>query len=237
MYLGIDSSTMVGSVALLADDTMVGEYTLNLRRTHSERLMVAIEHLLCMSGVKPDALDAICVAVGPGSYTGVRIGVTTSKTLAWTLGKPLVAVNTLDALARIVPAGLVDAVIAPSVAAKGTLVFGAAYDALGDYPVLMPPEPLDVVEYISRLAKYGRTIIPVGDGYCQHSRLFRAADSAARFFSLPAHSALPRASLVVEVARHRLARGEVSDPRTLAPTYLRIPEAEAVWASKHGTQS
>lgn len=97
--LAIDTSNYVMGVSLIEENTVVGEIITNLTKNHSVRLMPAVEQLLKECNVKPKELDKIVVAAGPGSYTGVRIGVTAAKTLAWSLQIPIVGVSSLEVVA------------------------------------------------------------------------------------------------------------------------------------------
>ncbi len=99
LILAMDTSTMVGGVALLKDGITLGEHILNVRATHSERLMSSVEALMAAADVGPGDLDAIACGVGPGSFTGVRIGVSACKAMAYALSIPIASVPSLDALA------------------------------------------------------------------------------------------------------------------------------------------
>src|ERR1700687_3568189 len=101
--LAVESATLSGGVALLDDDRLVGEITLNIAITHSERLMSAVDRLLADSGLAPADLDGLAVSVGPGSFTGLRVGLATVKALAMALDLPVAPVPTLDALAARLP--------------------------------------------------------------------------------------------------------------------------------------
>jgi tRNA threonylcarbamoyladenosine biosynthesis protein TsaB len=98
--LAIDTSNLIMGIAVLDNGKVLGEYITNLKKNHSIRVMPAIEELMKETGVKPAELDRIVVAKGPGSYTGVRIGVTIAKTLAWTLKKELVGVSSFHRALR-----------------------------------------------------------------------------------------------------------------------------------------
>ena len=97
--LGIDTATMMGSIGLIDDEGAIAEYSLNIRATHSERLMPAIDRLLKDSGIMPKDIDGFAVSIGPGSFTGLRIGLATVKGFAMGCNKPVAAVSTLEALA------------------------------------------------------------------------------------------------------------------------------------------
>ena len=99
MVLGIDTSARTGSVALCDGESLTGEFTLGMERQHSERLMPALDSLLAVSGVGMEDVELIAVARGPGPFTGLRVGITTAKALAYGLGVPAVGVPTLDAIA------------------------------------------------------------------------------------------------------------------------------------------
>src|SRR5574337_850987 len=101
--LAVETSTLAGGAALLDGDRLLGEYTLNIKATHSERLMAAVDRLLQDCGWKPEDLEGLAVAIGPGSFTGLRIGISAIKGLALGLGIPVAAVPTLDALAATLP--------------------------------------------------------------------------------------------------------------------------------------
>src|SRR5207245_8992621 len=101
--LAVETSTMSGGAALLDGERVVGEYTLDVRITHSERLMVAVDQLLSDAGWSAGDLEGLAVAVGPGSFTGPRVGLSTGKGLALALSIPVAAVPTLDAMAALPP--------------------------------------------------------------------------------------------------------------------------------------
>src|SRR5688572_26806657 len=101
--LAVDTSTMAGGVALLEDDRVVGESLLDVRTTHSERLMLAIDRALTDAGWRPASVDGLAVAIGPGSFTGLRIGLAAVKGLALALACPIAGVPTLDAMAAGLP--------------------------------------------------------------------------------------------------------------------------------------
>jgi len=103
LILGIETATMTGGLALLNEERLISEYTLNVRTTHTARLMPALDRVLKDSSVDKSEIGGIAISIGPGSFTGLRIGLATAKGLALGLGVPLVGVPTLDALARNIP--------------------------------------------------------------------------------------------------------------------------------------
>ena len=125
IWLGIDTANTPLSVALVKDGELLIEETSAMAINHSLRAMPAIEELLEQAGLAPADIDAIAVSEGPGSYTGARIGVTIAKTLAWTLGKPLVGVSTLKALAA--NALFFNGLVCPIVDARRGNVYAGVY--------------------------------------------------------------------------------------------------------------
>ena len=97
--LVLDSSGLVASVAIMEDDTLIGEYTINHKKTHSQTLLPMLDEVVKMTETNLDEIDAIAIAKGPGSFTGLRIGSATAKGLGLALNKPIVAVPTVDAIA------------------------------------------------------------------------------------------------------------------------------------------
>jgi tRNA threonylcarbamoyladenosine biosynthesis protein TsaB len=212
--LAVDTSTLAGGVAVLDGERVAGEYLLDVRVTHSERVMVAIDRVLADAGLGIDDLDGVAVAVGPGSFTGLRIGLATVKGLVFARSIPIAAVVTLDALA----AGLAFAElpVVPVVAARRDEVYasrfrwdGARMQREWDY-LAIPPAEL--------VARLDEPAILVGDGaHAIVSPLARLAPVGRRHLS-PA--------VVGQLGRERLARGETVGPAELVPFYLRPSQAE-----------
>ena len=128
--LALESATLAGGAALLDGDVVVGESRTNIALTHSERLMVAVDRLLGDAGWTVKDLEGLAVSVGPGSFTGLRVGIATAKGLAVTLGLPVAPVPTLDALAAILP--FADAPVCPLLDARKGEVYCCLYRWRGD---------------------------------------------------------------------------------------------------------
>jgi tRNA threonylcarbamoyladenosine biosynthesis protein TsaB len=212
--LAIETSTLAGGVALLEGDAVLGEYTLDVRITHSERLLPAIDRLLGDAGWTATDLEGLAVTVGPGSFTGIRIGLSTVKGLALALGIPVAAVPTLDALAAVLPCASLP--VCPVLDARKGEVYCSLYrwsdgEMLRDWDYLaLPPDDL-----ARRLTE---PVILVGNG----ARLI--ASPWARL--APPHRRGPSAGAVGVLGLARLERGEVVRPADLVPLYLRPSEAE-----------
>jgi tRNA threonylcarbamoyladenosine biosynthesis protein TsaB len=212
--LAVETSTLAGGVALLDGERVLGEYLLDVRLTHSERLMPAIDRLLADARWTAASLQGLAVAAGPGSFTGLRIGLSTVKGLAWSLGLAVAAVPTLDALA----AGLPYAAhpVCPVLDARRNEVYCSRYRWDGtsmrrewDY-LALPPDAL--------AARLDEPTIVLGDGAhlvaSHHARL------------APPHRRLPSAATVGVLGRLRFETGEVVSATELSAFYLRPSEAE-----------
>jgi tRNA threonylcarbamoyladenosine biosynthesis protein TsaB len=212
--LAVETSTLSGGAALLDGERVVGEYTLDVRVTHSERLMAAIDQLLSDAGWTARDLDGIAVTVGPGSFTGLRVGLSTVKGLALALAIPVAAVPTLDAMAAMLPYAALP--VCPVLDARKREVYASLYrwDGLGmrrqwEYLALASDE-------LAR--RLNEPVIVVGDGA-------EAIDSAfARRVEPPRRGPAP--AVVGALGRARLARGETVTVADLVPIYLRPSEAE-----------
>jgi tRNA threonylcarbamoyladenosine biosynthesis protein TsaB len=212
--LGVETSTPAGGVALLDGDRVLGEYVLDVRATHSERLMPAIDRLVHDAGWSPRDLEGLAVAVGPGSFTGLRIGLSTVKGLGVALGIPIAAVPTLDAMAASLPWSALP--VCPVVDARKGEVYCCLYRVDGsrvrrewDYLALRPAD---------LAARLDEPVLLVGDG----------AGSVASpwVHRVPPPRGLPSPATVAWLGRQRLAAGDVVAPADLVPIYLRPSEAE-----------
>lgn len=222
--LAIDSSSMTGSVALLEDEALVGEYLLSLKRTHSERLFPALDALLTQTGTDIAEIDLLAVAVGPGSYTGLRIGLGTAKGLSFALGKPIVGVSTLSALAGTLPW---PGPILTLIDARHGNVFAGAFlhGESGPEPLIAEQyAPLsDILEKV--LEKSGnQPVLAVGDGAEQYRTQIAGAIPGVFFGG--ALSSQVRAASVGLLARRHYLEGYHDDTDRIAPMYLRRSEAE-----------
>ena len=219
--LAVETSTLAGGAALLDGEQVVGEYTLNVRTTHSERLLAAVDRLLQDAGWTPRVLEGIAVALGPGSFTGLLIGVSTVKALAFSLKIPVAAVSTLEALAWALP--FTRDPVCPVLDARKGEVYAALFHWEGDSLVRdWEDQALDPEEVCSRL--FGPVVF-VGDGIPVYGRLLNERLGPLATFAPPARR-IPSAACVGQLGHTRLLSGETVDPVALAPRYLRPSEAE-----------
>jgi len=225
--LALDTASPSGSVALVRDGHLVGESILNLKTTHSERLLGVVDHLLGGVGCTLDQLDALAVVRGPGSFTGLRVGMATAKGLALALEVPLVGVSSLAALAANAPFARMP-VCALLDARKNEVYAGLFSCAAGR------PEPLGeerVVPPETFLQGLSGEALFVGDGAERYrSLIVRHLGGGAHFVPTPLNQ--PRAALVAWLAADELDGAPVSPADLLAPVYLRPSEAELSFARK-----
>lgn len=241
--LALDTATSACTVAVVDGDAVLAELTLQVPRAHSTRLMPLVAQAIAESGLSKADLDAFAVGVGPGSFTGLRIGLATVKGLAFALGKECVPVSTLAATAY--GTGAQIGLVVPLFDAKRDQVFTAVY-AAGDrdpatWVELMPPAH----RHIDQLAEEVRAlreglrhswqfVTLCGDAAQAHAARL-GLDEVVRV--APAGALLPRASAVAAVGISLLKRGGAVHPDALAPIYLRKSEAETLWESRTSPSS
>ena len=215
--LVMDTSGPVCGVAVMEDEKVLCEFTAQNRNTHSASLMPMTEAALTFAGTDLSALDAVAVVTGPGSFTGVRIGVATAKGLAHGAGIPCIPVDALEALA--VSAGSFDGVVCPIQDARAGQVYGAAFR---EGERLLPDEPLKLEEFLEKAGTLGDRFLFLGDGVPVHRDKIRETLGEKAVFS-PAHMAYLRPSAAGVIA---LRSGERTDYLNLQATYLRPPNAQ-----------
>lgn len=234
MLLAIETSSLVSSVALLHEQTMRAELTIQARLTHSEQLMPHIADMLDKAAVAKKDIDGIVVSIGPGSFTGLRIGLATAKGLAFAWQVPIVGIETPTSLAWNF-VGHADKICALIDAQKGNVYasvyawHGAVLEVVEDVAVM----PLDDV--LEKLRRQGEPVVFCGDGALLARQKIEAACDAFRI--APATMAIPRAGSLALAGQLRMASGDVDDCMTLTPAYKRKSEAEVLWEKRHGGQS
>lgn len=227
--LGIDTSNLVMSLAVVEKDKLLGEYTTNLKKNHSIRLMPAISLLLDELDIEPADLNGIAIAQGPGSYTGVRIGVTTAKSMAWALGIPLVGVSSLEAVARN-GAGF-DGRVCPLFDARR----GQVYTALFEQEERREKDQITMLDqWVERLVDSQKPILFLGDDVSIHRSTIEEKLGELAQFGPPEWN-VPRAGFVAREGYRRIQLGESANVNDFTPQYLQLAEAEAKWlASQKG---
>lgn len=224
--LAIDTSSFVMSLAVTDGDMVLGEVTTNIKKNHSIRLMPAIEALMKEVGVKAKELERIIVADGPGSYTGVRIGVTTAKTLAWSLQIPVMGVSSLAVMAQ--TGRFFKGVVSPIIDARRGQVYTGHYAHVGLSVDRVEEDRLIMLEdWLAYLKDAEEPVLFIGQDVELHRLLIEEKLGEQAHFALGA-MALPRAA---ELAR--LGNGQKSSEavatHSFVPNYLQLAEAEAKW--------
>jgi len=224
IVLGIESSSPIASVALVSEQKLWGEMTLNIGLTHSEQLLPLIDDLLHQVKIDISEVEGIAVSGGPGSFTGLRIGMATAKGLAQGLHKPLVSIPTLLALAfqQAGRWGLVAPVLNARKAEVYTALFrfnGENYQQMEDYQAINPQL------WAEKLAEYGEPILFTGDGVTTYEEIWQKLLGEKAVF-VPEVFRLARGASVAELGLRRLLKGEEDELFTLKPMYIRSSEAE-----------
>ena len=231
--LAIDTASSVSSVAVASEGKLQAEVTVEAGRTHSETLLSHIEGALSFAGVERSALTGVAVSIGPGSFTGLRIGLATAKAIAYGLGIPLVGVSTLAALALAVPVPDVHT-LALMDAQKGNAYAGLYEWRDGSLHEVHPVRVAPLAEAISEAADRGKPVFLTGElAVKKRARLGNLPDNVTL---APAHLLTARASHVAWLGIARLAAGECDDLMTLEPFYIRRSEAEVLWEKRHGKE-
>ena len=235
IILSIDSSTPVAGIAVSDGMQLLGEITLNTKNTHSEKLMPLVKHLLDELTLTVNDLDAIAVTQGPGSFTGLRIGMATAKGLAQGAGKKLIAVPTLDCLAQ----NLLHypGIICPIMNAQKKQVYTAIYrsgrdklERLSDY------QAIAVEQLAAQLKELKEDIWFVGDGVAAFADVFQELlGDACRFAD--GHNILPRAGALAMLAAERASEEQFDDLYQAELIYIRKSEAEVQWEARQQNQN
>ena len=229
--LMIDTSGPACGVAIMADGRLVYEVELTHRQTHSQRVMPMVDTALQMSDMTAADMDVFGAVVGPGSFTGVRIGVSTVKALAHAANKPCVAVDALEALAANVTA--FDGVVCPILDARAQQVYGAIFRR-GERLTEDTVEKLTL--FLDRVEATGENALFLGDGAPGFEAAIRERLGDKAHFAQPQHNGL-RAGSACALAARRLEAGETPlDYITLLPLYLRAPQAERERAAREGAK-
>lgn len=203
-------------------------------RRHAESLAPMIDFVLRQASVTVDAIDHIAVDVGPGLFTGMRVGMATAQTMAWALDIPLVAVTSLDAVAW--GTGTTESPVAVALDARRGEVYWALYrpGRAGTEPVLLRgPEVSAPGDVAIEIADRGETVVCVGSGFLRHPDEFAALTHAE---AGPASLAAPRAEDVLALGAVRAARDLTVAADALEPVYLRAPDAEINWQTREGAR-
>ena len=227
--LGIDTSSMAASVAVIEDNKLICEYTINTKKTHSQKLMPMIENMLSLSDLNVRELDAIAVCEGPGSFTGLRIGMATAKAIAHVNDIPVIGVNSLEALAANM--NLCDKKICSILDAQRNQVYTGRYQYEGTKLVEIKEIGIQQIdELLEELAQSGEQWILVGEAVYKYEDKIREISN----IEIPAASNnVTKAGSLCSVAKVKFDEGkDIFDCYTVNPLYIRKSQAEEQYEEK-----
>ena len=232
--LALDSSGLVATVAIVEGDQTIAEYTVNYKKTHSQTLLPMLDEIVKMTEFDLSSIDAIAVAGGPGSFTGLRIGSATAKGLGLALDKPLIHVPTVDGMAYNLfgCTGL----ICPMMDARRNQVYTGIYRFENDFEVIDEQMAIAVPELIQKLNAYGQKVTFLGDGVPVYAGQLEEGLTVPYSFA-PAHVNRQSAAAVGALGMKYLAQGKTETAREHQPNYLRVSQAERERAEKNANLS
>lgn len=224
--LGIDSSGNVASAALTVDGILVCEFTVNNGQTHSQTLLPMIDNVFKMSDILPEQIDAIAIASGPGSFTGLRIGSSTAKGLGMALKKPLISVPTLEGLAYRL-AGC-EGYVCPMMDARRNQVYTGVYKVYASgLDVVLEQRATDVREIVEDLRKLDGHIFFLGDGVKVLMDVYSGgAEIVSKYSVAPLHLNRQSAASVAALGEIYFNMGRYETAAGHVPTYMRKSQAE-----------
>lgn len=226
--LALDSSGLVASVALAEDDILIAEYTIQYKKTHSQTLLPMLEEIRDMVELELSTVDAIAVAAGPGSFTGLRIGSATAKGLAFAMEKPIIPVPTLEGLAYQMYG--TDLLVCPIMDARRSQVYTGIYEFVDEkdgYDMRVIKEQCATAfdEIAEELNRLGRKVIFLGDGVPVFKE--RMAQVVLVPYTLaPAHRNRQSAACIAALGSVYYAQGRAVSGAEHVPEYLRLSQAE-----------
>ncbi|WBX80650.1 tRNA (adenosine(37)-N6)-threonylcarbamoyltransferase complex dimerization subunit type 1 TsaB [Virgibacillus salarius] len=221
--LAIDTSNQVMSVAIQQNEQIIGEINTNLAKNHSVRLMPAIDQLMKDIGLMPDQLEQIVAAKGPGSFTGVRIGLSTAKTMAWALNIPIVGISSLEVLAY--QGRFFNGLICPFFDARRGMVYSSTYQWQGTImEEIVPESNISMEDLLNKLKAYDKPVLFLSPDMHIHQEAIERIVGINAMIPEPTYH-LPRASHLILASKDK----PIDSTHTLTPNYLRLAEAEAKW--------
>ncbi len=226
--LALDSSGLVASVALVENDTLIAEYTIQYKKTHSQTLLPMLDEIRNMVELDMDSVDAIAVAAGPGSFTGLRIGSATAKGLALALEKPIIPIPTVDGLAYQMYG--TDSLVCPIMDARRNQVYTGIYEFVADkeaYKLHTLKEQCATAfdEIAEVLNELGRKVVFLGDGVPVFSERMKEVMKVP-YLLAPAHRSRQSAAAVAALAQEYYVLGNYVSGAEHVPEYLRLSQAE-----------
>ena len=222
--LALDSSGLVASVAIIEEEQMIAEYTVNYKKTHSQTLLPMLDEIVKMTEMDLDTIDAIAVSGGPGSFTGLRIGSATAKGLGLALKKPLIHIPTLEGMAYNLYG--TSSLICPIMDARRNQVYTGLYRFEEEqFKVVEDQMAVSIDELIEKLNGYGEKVVFLGDGVPVYKEQLKNGMRVPYHFA-PSHMNRQRAASVGTLGLQYLERGQIETAMEHEPDYLRVSQAE-----------
>lgn len=235
LILGIDTSSEIGALALVDDNGILGEVNLRLVHRHSEELLSNLEFLLAQTGKEINDLEGLSVTTGPGSFTGLRIGLTTAKSIAQVLEIPIVGVSSLDVLAYNL--FITDGWLVPLIDARRNRVYTAIYqgwsaDIKGQK--ISADKAVEISELIEELGSIDPEGVFYfsGNGSVQYQSILQESGLDIKLASIDKN--IVRGGVVAVLGQYYLSRGKEDNYLEILPDYLKRPQAEINWQKIHG---
>ncbi len=218
--LALETATPAASAALVDDGRILAECRLTGQKNHSERLLQIVDSLFEWTGAEKRSVDLIAVSVGPGSFTGLRVGISTAQGLAFALDKPLAGIPTLDVVAS--QGFIADGFISPMIDARKQQVYAALYRAgSGELSQVQPPAVVDPAQWVESLD--GPAML-IGNGVLAYSETISAAAEAKGCTMADQDQGIPRAATIARLARTTYA-ASAGRPELVSAMYVRPPDA------------
>ncbi len=231
--LGIDTSGLVASVAIIDEDQLISEFTINYKKTHSQTLMPMMDAMFHACEIDLKEMDAIAVASGPGSFTGLRIGAATAKGIAQGLNKPVIGIPTLDGLANNVYHSA-SYLICPIMDARRQQVYTASYkrkenvlERVTDY------RAIPIEELLQDVQRQEDPVLFLGDGVDVYRKSIEKNLPATKYEWIHGPNNRQRAASIADLGMQWLKQGKTQNYMDFAPFYLRPSQAEREYAQKH----
>ncbi len=229
--LALESSGLVASVAVIEDGNLLGEYTMNYKKTHSETLLPMLDALTKMIELDMSTIDAIAVSKGPGSFTGLRIGSTTAKGLGLALGKPIIPVPTIDAMAYNLWGAA--ELICPLMDARRQQTYTGIYRFTdGELEAVVQQCAVDISDIVAQINELGQPVIVLGDGVPVFESYLQE-HLQVPYRLAPAICNRQRAAGVAALAEVLYRQGVVESATEHKPDYLRLSQAERELAERN----
>lgn len=229
--MAIDTTSNVATVAIIEDSKLIGEFILNHKKTHSQKIMPMIEELMKSAELDINDIDIFAAANGPGSFTGLRIGVATIKALAHATKRRVVGVSTLESLAYNLP--YCKYIICPIMDARRNQVYNGVYEWDDNVlKVIHTDRAIDIAQCLDDLKSHNKKVVFLGDGVDVHREYIKERMGEDAIFANSNVNA-QRASSVAQCAYEKAQKGEDVSFLDLAPFYLRKSQAEREYDEKH----